>query len=68
MTSLVCQVTGLLEALDAIKGVHLEPRGQGKIDGVLAEYYVSIAVCCFVVRLIKRFIFLREPVEKPHPR
>lgn len=37
------QVTGLLQALQEIKGVYLEPRGQGKIDGVLAEYYVSFA-------------------------
>lgn len=36
------QMTGLLQALDEIKGVHLEPRGQGKIDAVLAEYYVSL--------------------------
>lgn len=40
--SFVRQMTGLLQALDEIKGVHLEPRGQGKIDGVLAEYYVSV--------------------------
>lgn len=38
----VWQMTGLLQALDEIKGVHLEPRGQGKIDRVLAEYYVSV--------------------------
>lgn len=38
----VWQMTGLLQALDEIKGVHLEPRGQGKIDGVLSEYYVSV--------------------------
>ncbi|CAN0460042.1 unnamed protein product, partial [Ectocarpus sp. 8 AP-2014] len=37
------EVTGLLQALQEIKGVYLEPRGQGKIDGVLAEYYVSVA-------------------------
>ncbi|CAM9453258.1 unnamed protein product [Scytosiphon promiscuus] len=36
------KVTGLLQALEGIKGVHLEPRGQGKIDGVLAEYYGDI--------------------------
>ncbi|CAM9541114.1 unnamed protein product [Ectocarpus sp. 6 AP-2014] len=36
-------VTGLLQALQEIKGVYLEPRGQGKIDGVLAEYYEDIA-------------------------
>ncbi|CAM9384847.1 unnamed protein product [Ectocarpus fasciculatus] len=35
-------VTGLLQALQEIKGVYLEPRGQGKIDGVLAEYYEDI--------------------------
>lgn len=40
---------GLLQALEDIKGVHVEPRGQGKIDGVLAEYYVSaqsVFLCC----------------------
>eukprot|EP00903_Cladosiphon_okamuranus_P014456 g13412.t1 len=37
------KVTGLLRALDAIKGVHLEPRGQGKIDIVLTAYYEDIA-------------------------
>ncbi|CAN0502629.1 unnamed protein product, partial [Ectocarpus sp. 12 AP-2014] len=36
-------VTGLLQALQEIKGVYLEPRGQGKIDGVLAQYYEDIA-------------------------
>eukprot|EP00752_Nemacystus_decipiens_P006081 g5489.t1 len=38
------KVTGLLQAIDAIKGVHLEPRGQGKIDRVLAGYNRDIAI------------------------
>lgn len=35
------QATGLLQALEDIKAVLLEPRGQGKIEGVLSDYYVS---------------------------
>ena len=41
------QATGLLEDLEAVKAVHVEPRGQGKIDGVLAEYYVSMRPLSF---------------------
>lgn len=32
----------MLAELEAVKNVHVEPRGQGKIEGVLAEYYVSV--------------------------
>lgn len=35
------QVTGLLHDLESIKALFIEPRGQGDIDGVLSDYYVS---------------------------
>ncbi|CAM9820747.1 unnamed protein product, partial [Sphacelaria rigidula] len=32
---------GLLKALETVKAVYVEPRGQGKIDRVLSQYYES---------------------------
>lgn len=55
---LAWQDTGLLQALVAIKAVHLEPRGQGKIDSVLAAYYVSpcpnLSWCSYLIVCLRR--------------
>lgn len=55
-------MTGLLQALDEIKGVHLEPRGQGKIDSVLAEYYVSTVP---VLSCVKNVFFCFRLLDIP---
>lgn len=38
---LSCQATGLLQALEVSKAVFMEPKGQGKIGGMLSKFYVS---------------------------
>lgn len=39
------QATGLLQTLEVSKAVFMEPKGQGKIGGVLSKFYVSQKDC-----------------------
>lgn len=44
----------MVAELEAVKTVHVEPRGQGKIEGVLAEYYVSAPVLLLCLHRLVR--------------